>query len=96
MNAVRLARLTTLLVIAVFGLVAGHVIMPYAAGAPIARQVAFWTLMLGIGALRGWREGVVREEPTARWRWRSVIYAFAAVGLALGAYWLVHGSPFGA
>jgi len=93
MDAVRLARLTTPLAIAVVGLAAGHLIAPYAAGAPLARRVAFWGVMLAVGAWRGWREGAALEEPPARWRRRSALYAALSAALALAAYWLVHGPP---
>lgn len=91
MDAVRLARLTTALVVVGGGLAVGHALTPYGAQTSPARRVAFWALVAGLGALRGWRESVVMENP--RPRSRVLAYAAGAVGLAYVANWVVHGGP---
>ena len=91
MDAVHLSRATTALVVAGVGGVAGHVLWPFAPGAGIARPVAFVTLMLATGALRGWREAVVREAPAVG---RSAaLYAGGALVVAMLGYVVMHGRP---
>jgi hypothetical protein len=91
-DAVRLSRLTTGLVVLAVGGVAGHVLWPFAPGAGIVRPVAFAAVMLATGALRGWREAVVREAPTAG---RSaLLYAVGALAAALLGFVAIHGRPF--
>ncbi len=91
MDAVRLSRLTTVLAVAAVGGVAGHVLWPFAPGAGIARPAAFAALMLGTGALRGWRDAVARDAPAVG---RSVaLHAAGALGAALAGFALVHGRP---
>jgi hypothetical protein len=88
-DAVRLSRLTTGLVVATVGGVAGHVLWPFAPGAGALRPVAFVLLMLATGALRGWREAVVRESAgVAR---AAALYAVGALALAMLGYVVVHG-----
>lgn len=91
MDAVRLARLTTAVVVVGGGMLAGHVLMPYGAKSSVARRVVFWAIVAGLGALRGWRERVVAEAPGAR-GW-AASYAVVAVLLAYVANWVVHGGP---
>ena len=91
MDAVHLSRATTALVVAGVGGVAGHVLSPFAPGAGIVRPVAFVTLMVATGALRGWREAVVREvPPTGR---LVALYAGGAVAVAMLGFVAMHGSP---
>ncbi len=91
MDAVRLSRLTTALVIAAVGGVAGHVLWPFAPGAGVLRPAAFVLLMLATGALRGWREAVVRESAAAGRA--AALYAAGSLALALLGFVLVHGAP---
>jgi hypothetical protein len=92
MDAVHLSRITTVLVVGAVGGVAGHTLWPFAANAGAGRAVAFCALMLGTGALRGWREAVIREDPaTGR---AAALYAAGALALALLGYVLLHGAPF--
>lgn len=93
MDAIKLSRLTTGLTLVGVGLAAGHVLVPYAGAAPVGRRVAFWAIVLGVGALRGWRDGVIREargRPLAR---RVALTALASAALALVGYWAIHGAP---
>jgi hypothetical protein len=91
MDAVRLSRLTTALVIAAVGGVAGHVLWPFAPGAGVLRPLGFVLLMLATGALRGWREAVVRESP--RVGRAAALYAVATLALAMLGFVVVHGRP---
>ena len=91
MDAVRLSRVTTALVVAGVGGVAGHVLWPFAPGAGVVRPAAFVTLMLATGALRGWREAVVRETP--RVGRAAVLTAVGALMVALLGYAIMHGGP---
>ncbi len=91
MDAVLLSRVTTVLVVGGVGGVAGHVLWPFAPGAGVARPTAFVALMLATGALRGWREAVVREAP-ATGRMAS-LYALGALALALLGHVVMHGPP---
>lgn len=91
MDAVRLSRVTTALVVAGVGGVAGHVLWPFAPGAGLLRPTAFVTLMLATGALRGWREAVVREAPAAGRM--AMLYAAGAIAVALLGYVVMHGRP---
>jgi len=93
MDAVRLSRLTTALTVALGGLAAGHLVLPYSGAASGTRRLLFWALVAGIGAWRGWRESVVLEEGERRRRTRIPIYALAAVLLGYVANWVVHGGP---
>ena len=80
------------------GLVAGHVALPYAgAGYPATpgRRLAFWGALLGVAAFRGWRDAAARRETGRRAARRAALTALAAAAAALGAYWLVHGTPKG-
>ncbi len=91
MDAVLLSRVTTALVVGGVGGVAGHVLWPFAPGAGVVRPAAFVALMLATGALRGWREAVVREAPaTGR---AAALYAVGALALALLGYGVMHGRP---
>ena len=91
MDAVHLSRATTALVVAGVGGVAGHVLSPFAPGAGIVRPVAFVALMLATGALRGWREAVVRDVPASA---RVVaLYAGGALAVAMLGYVAMHGRP---
>lgn len=92
MDAVRLSRVTTVLVVGAVGGVAGHVLWPFGAGAGVLRPSAFVALMLGVGALRGWREAVVRGD-AAVGRVAGT-YAVGALALALAGYVVMHGAPF--
>ena len=89
MDAVRLSRLTTGLVVTAVGVVAGHVLWPFAPGAGAVRPLAFVLLILPTGALRGWREAVVRESPAVGRA--AALYAVGALALALLGYVVVHG-----
>jgi hypothetical protein len=93
MDAVRLSTLTTLGTIAVAGLAAGHLLLPYAPPAPIGGRLAFWAIVLAVGAFRGWRDAVVRDARGARVTRRILLTALASAVAALAAYWLVHGAP---
>lgn len=91
MDAVHLSRATTALVVAGVGGVAGHVLWPFAPGAGIVRPVAFVALMLATGALRGWREAVVRDAPASA---RVVaLHAGGALAVAMLGYVAMHGRP---
>lgn len=92
MDAVRLSRLTTGLVLAAGGLAAGHVLLPYAPPAP-GRRALFWAIVVALGAWRGWAEGGLLEESAERRRRRSAFYAVGAAVLAYAANWLMHGGP---
>lgn len=94
MDAVRLARLTTLGTVAVAGLAAGHLLLPYAPPASLGRRVAFWGVMLAVGAFRGWRDAAVREVRGPAARWRIALTALAGALAALAGFWVMHGSPF--
>ena len=91
MDAVHLSRATTALVVAGVGGVAGHVLWPFAPGAGIVRPLAFVSLMLATGALRGWREGVVREAPATGGV--VALYAGGALTVAMLGYLVMHGRP---
>jgi hypothetical protein len=91
MDAVRLSRLTTALVIAAVGGVAGHVLWPFAPGAGVLRPIAYVLLMLATGALRGWREAVVRESSAVGRA--AALYAAGSLAVALLGFVLVHGAP---
>jgi hypothetical protein len=91
MDAVRLSRVTTALVVLTVGGVAGHVLFPFAPGAGVVRPVAFIALMLATGALRGWRETVVREAPGAARA--AALYAAGALVVALLGFVAIHGRP---
>lgn len=96
MNPVHLARAATFLIVVVGGGLLGHVFMPVRGGFVLwGRLAGFLLVMAGLGALRGWREGVTLEEPVPRIRRRTAIYAGAAVVLALLGYLLIHGRPVG-
>jgi hypothetical protein len=72
----------------------GHVLMPVRGGVVLwGRLCAFALAMLALGALRGWREGVLRGAPPSRLRRRAALYAVAALALATAGYALVHGAP---
>ena len=91
MDAVRLSRLTTGLVVATVGGVAGHVLWPFSPGAGVLRPVAFVLLMLATGALRGWREAVVRESSAVGRA--AALYAVGVLTLAMLGFVVVHGRP---
>ena len=91
MDAVRLSRVTTALVVAGVGGVAGHVLWPFAPGAGVMRPTAFVTLMLATGALRGWREAIVREAPAVGRV--AALYAGGALAVALLGDAVMHGRP---
>ena len=91
MDAVRLSRLTTGLVVTAVGGVAGHVLWPFAPGAGAVRPLAFVLLILATGALRGWREAVVRESPAVGRA--AALYAVGALALTLLGFAVAHGRP---
>ncbi|GLC24188.1 hypothetical protein [Roseisolibacter agri] len=91
MDAVRLSRVTTALVVAGVGGVAGHVLWPFAPGAGLVRPAAFVAVMLATGALRGWREAVVREASAVGRA--AMLYAAGALAVALLGYAIMHGRP---
>jgi hypothetical protein len=91
LDAVRLSRLTTALVVLAVGGVAGHVLYPFAPGAGVARPTTFVALMLATGALRGWREAVVREAPAVGRA--AAYYAVGALVAALLGFAAIHGRP---
>ena len=91
MDAVRLSRLTTGLVVAAVGGVAGHVLWPFAPGAGAMRPVGFVLLMLATGALRGWREAVVRESSAVGRA--AALYAVGSLALAMLGFLVMHGRP---
>ncbi|MGZ8456862.1 MAG: hypothetical protein ACXWZ4_09715 [Gemmatirosa sp.] len=83
--------MTTVLVVGGVGGVAGHVLWPFAPGAGVARPAAFVALMLATGALRGWREAVVREAPAVGRA--ALVHAIGTLVLALVGYAAMHGTP---
>ncbi|MDF1502904.1 hypothetical protein [Roseisolibacter sp. H3M3-2] len=95
MDAVRLSRLTTVLVVVAAGGVAGHVWFPFAPGAGVARPAGFVALMLVVGALRGWRPAVVAAapDPAPDARRRALLLALAAAAAALLGHVVMHGAP---
>ena len=96
MQPVHLARAATFLLVVVGGGLAGHVFMPVRGGIVLwGRLMGFLVLMAVLGAFRGWREGVVGEEASARVRRRSVRYAGVAVLIALLGFLVIHGPPIG-
>ena len=96
MNPVHLARAATFLIVVVGGGLLGHVFMPVRGGFVLwGRLVGFLLLMAGLGAFRGWREGVVLGDPAARLRRRTTLYSVVAVLLALVGYVVIHGRPVG-
>jgi hypothetical protein len=93
MDAVRLSRLTTGLVLAAGGMAAGHLLLPYTPPAAAGRRALFWAIVVALGAWRGWSEGGLLEEPAPRRRRRMALYALGAAVLAYASNWLVHGGP---
>jgi hypothetical protein len=93
LDAIWHSRLTTAATVVVVGMAAGHVTVPYAPSAGAGARVAFWGVVVAAGALRGGRDGVVRDlvgRPLAR---RVALTALAAALLALAGYWAMHGAP---
>ena len=71
-------------------LVVGHSnTVPAIVGA--LRPVTFVLLMLATGALRGWREAVVRESAAVGRA--AALYAIGALALAMLGFVVVHGRP---
>ena len=96
MNPVHLARAATFLVVVVGGGLLGHVFMPVRGGIVLwGHLVGFLVVMAALGAIRGWREGVIVEDPAPRVQRRTVVYAVAAVLLAMLGYLAIHGRPVG-
>lgn len=93
MDALWHSRLTTATTVVVAGMAAGHVTMPYAPSAGPGARVAFWSVVVAVGALRGWRDGVVRDLSGRPLGSRVALTAFAAALLALAGYWAMHGAP---
>ena len=97
MTAPTVAHLTTALAVVGGGMVAGHVLAPYGAGAGLERRVLFALVMLALGAWRGRREWRVRAE----WNDRplrsaagarfAVLGALGALLLAAAGYGVAHG-----
>lgn len=95
MDARLLTRGTNLLLVAVVGMGAGHLIMPARPGAGAGARAAFVALVAGSGAVAGARErAIAREYGTrtfaARWPW-LVAGAVVALLLAGVAWYMVHG-----
>jgi hypothetical protein len=70
----------------------GHLLLPHAPAVSPARAVAFYGLMLLVGAWRGWREGAAAGAPPRAARVRAALYAAAAPLLAALANGVVHGA----
>lgn len=97
MSPVALSRLTTALAVGTVGGVAGHLLFPFSPGAGPLRPTLFVALVLATGALRGWREAVVRAawqgRPAAGLGRAALLYALGALALALLGYVAFHGLP---
>lgn len=98
MDAVHLARLTTVLAVGVVGGVAGHVLVPFSPGVGAGPKLLFVALVAGTGALRGWRARVLQGElhgtPPTRVARTAALFALAALAASWAGFALVHGSPF--
>ena len=94
MDALRLARLNTVVAVGAVGGVVGHVLSPFAPGARWPRAALFVAVMLAVGAFRGWRDAAVRGErrpgPVRR---SALVHALAALLAALAGYAAFHGLP---
>lgn len=95
MQALTLSRINTAVLVAGTAAAAGHLLVPFAAGVPAARRAAFVALMLGLGALRGWREACLRDRPPSGRATLALaaIFAASSLGVALLGYLAVHGPP---
>ena len=95
MNELQLSRLNTLVVLLATGLVAGHLFSPVRGVSPLwGRVVLFAALMAAVGALRGWREAVLREPPSARPGALAALFAAGSVLLSALGYAAFHGWPW--
>jgi hypothetical protein len=93
-DAVRLARLNTVVAVGAVGGVLGHVIAPFAPGAGWTRPALFVLALLGTGAVRGWRDAVVRgERQPGRVRRSALLHGLGALAAALLGYVGFHGIP---
>ncbi|GJG87264.1 hypothetical protein tb265_24450 [Gemmatimonadetes bacterium T265] len=97
MTAPTVAHLTTALVVVGGGMIAGHALAPYGAGAGAGRRVIFALVMVALGAWRGRREARVWAE----WNDRpmrpghgaraAAVGAVGALLLAAAGYGVAHG-----
>lgn len=91
-----LTRLTNAAFVAVAGMGVAHLVMPVRDASGPGARLAFAIVVVGAGALAGWRERRARENfgdeqvRGAEWIWVAS-GAGASMLLAALAYWLVHG-----
>lgn len=97
MSPLALSRLNTAAILIAAGLLFGHWLQPVPGVVLWTRTAPFLALMMGLGALRGWREAALREPPA-----RPGLRLALIVGFAVGALLLVgvgyvafHGPPRG-
>ena len=94
MDALKLSRLNTAVLVVGVGLAAGHLLSPFSAGAGAGRRVALAATMLALGALRGWRDAAVRGVRAPRAvALTALAFALGALALAAAGYVVVHGVP---
>ena len=94
MDALKLSRINTAVLVVGVGLAAGHLISPYGAGGGSGRRAAFAAAMLASGGLRGWRDAVLRGVRAPRAVALTALgFALGALALAAAGYVVVHGVP---
>lgn len=93
MQLLTLSRINSAVLVVGVAAAAGHLLLPFAAGVPAGRRIAFVALMLGLGALRGWREARLRDRPPSGRAALALpaLFAAASLGVALLGYVTVHG-----
>ncbi|HEY0778097.1 MAG TPA: hypothetical protein VGD56_09035 [Gemmatirosa sp.] len=97
MTGPAVAHLTTALAVFGGGMLAGHLLAPYGAGAGVTRRVVFALVMLALGAWRGRREWRIAAEwnerplDPRRGARSTVVGAVAALLLAAAGYGIAHG-----
>lgn len=91
------AHLGTAVAIVGGGMLAGHVIAPYAPGAHVARRALFALIMLVLGAWRGrserrawgdWNGAVTSNAQVTRF---AALGSVSALAVAAAGYWVAHG-----
>ena len=94
MDALRLSRLNTAVLVTGVGLAAGHLLMPFSPGAGAGPRVALAATMLALGGLRGWRDAALRDVRAPRAvALTALAFALGALALAVAGYVVVHGVP---
>ncbi len=97
MTGPTVAHLTTAIAVVGGGMLVGHVLAPYGAGAGPERRVLFAAVLLAIGVWRGraevfaWAEWHERVPRPATARIAAGVGALASVLLAVAGYVAVHG-----